>query len=216
MMALLQTSARLSIVVAILVAMGLGLSWPKGPLAAAGETPRAIADRLDAAILEAMQNAEALGYQGRYELLAPVLEQAFDFPFMARVSIGRYWRKMDEAQRAKLVDVFTRLSIATFAARFDGYGGETFKIIGEEEQPRGAVLVVNHLVKTDGEPVAINFLMRENEGRWRVVDVFLEAKYSELAIKRAEYTAVYQRDGFDGLIAMLEAKIADFAAGGAG
>ena len=216
MMAFPQTFGRLRIVLATAVAMGLGLFWQGGALGAAGESPRAVAERLDAAMLEAMQNAEALGYQGRYELLAPVLEEAFDFPFMARVSIGRYWRKMDEAQRAKLIEAFTRLSIATFAARFNGYGGEIFKIIGEEEQPRGAVLVVNHLVKTDGEPVAINFLMRENEGRWRVVDVFLEAKYSELAIKRAEYTAVYQRDGFDGLIEMLEAKIADFAAAGAG
>ena len=211
MMAFPQTLGRLPIVLATLVALGLGLQ--SGPLGATGESPRAVAERLDAAMLEAMQNAEGLGYQGRYELLAPVLEAAFDFPFMARVSIGRYWRKMDEAQRATLVDAFTRLSIAT---RFNGYGCEIFKIIGEEEQPRGAILVVNHLVKTDGEPVAINFLMRENEGRWRVVDVFLEAKDSELAIKRAEYTAVYQRDGFDGLIAMLEAKIADFAAGGAG
>ena len=196
--------------------MGLGLSWPNGPAGAAGEPPLAVAERLDAAILEAMRNAEALGYQGRYELLAPVLEQAFDFPYMARVSIGRYWRKMDEAQRARMVGAFTRLSIATFAARFNGYGGETFQILGEEEQPRGAILVVNHLVKTDGDPVAIDFLMREDEGRWRVVDVFLDAKYSELAIKRAEYTTVYQRDGFDRLIEIMEARIAELAAAGAG
>ena len=196
--------------------MGLGLAWPNGPAGAAGEPPRAVAERLDAAILEAMRNAEALGYQGRYELLAPVLEQAFDFPYMARVSIGRYWRKMDEARRARMVGAFTRLSIATFAARFNGYGGETIQILGEEEQPRGAILVVNHLVKTDGDPVAIDFLMREDEGRWRVVDVFLDAKYSELAIKRAEYTTVYQRDGFDRLIEIMEAKIAELAAGGAG
>lgn len=196
--------------------MGLCLSWQSGPVGAAGEPPRAVAERLDAAILEAMRNAEALGYQGRYEILAPVLEQAFDFPYMARVSIGRYWRKMDEAQRARLIDAFSRLSIATFAARFNGYGGEAFQILGEEKQPRGAVLVANHLVKTDGEPVAIDFLMREDEGRWRVVDVFLDAKYSELAIKRAEYTTVYQRDGFDRLIEIMEAKIAELAAGGAG
>ncbi len=216
MMALPQISGRLPVILATLLAVGFGLSWPSGEPGAAGTAPRAVAERLDATILEAMKNAETLGYQGRYELLAPVLEQAFDFAFMARVSIGRYWRKMDEAQRARLVDTFKRLSIATFAARFNGYGGETFRILDEKEQPRGAVLVVNHLVKNDGEPVAIDFLMRQNEGQWRVVDVFLDAKYSELAIKRAEYTAVYQRDGFDRLIETMEAKIADFAAGGPG
>ena len=211
-----QSFGRVWMILATVVAMGLGLIWQNGALGAAEESPRVVAERLDAALLEAMRNAEALGYEGRYELLAPVLEQSFDFPFMARVSIGRYWRKMDEAQRAKLVEAFARLSIATFAARFNGYGGETFQILGEEEQPRGAILVVNHLVKTDGEAVPINYLMRENKGRWRVVDVFLDAKYSELAIKRAEYTAVYKRDGFDRLIEIMETKIANFAGGSAG
>lgn len=215
-MAFAQFSGRLPVILAALVALSPGLLWPKAPLGAAEESPRVVAERLDAALLEAMRNAESLGYQGRYELLAPVLEQAFDFPFMARVSIGRYWRKMDEAQRAKLVEAFARLSIATFAARFNGYGGEIFQILGEEEQPRGAILVVNQLVKDDGEAVPINYLMRENKGRWRVVDVFLDAKYSELAIKRSEYTAVYKRDGFARLIEIMEAKIADFAGGGAG
>ena len=216
MMTFPRSSGRFPILFATLVALGLGLVWLNGPVSAADEPPSAVAERLDAALLEAMRNAKTLGYKGRYELLAPVLEQAFDFPFMARVSIGRYWRKMDEAQRAKLVEAFARLSIATFAARFNGYGGETFQILGEEKQPRGVILVVNHLVKNDGEAVPINYLMRESKGRWRVVDVFLDAKYSELAIKRAEYTTVYQRDGFDRLIEIMEAKIAELAAGGAG
>lgn len=209
-------SGRLVMISAALAAFGFGLLWPQAPGNAADAPPRAVAERLDAALLEAMRNAEKLGYQGRYELLAPVLEQCFDFPFMARVSIGRYWRKMDEAQRAKLVESFARLSIATFAARFDGYGGETFKVLGEQEQPRGIILVINHLVKGDGEVIPINYLMREGEGGWRIVDVFLKAKYSELAIKRSEYTSVYQRDGFARLIEIMEAKIADYAGGDAG
>jgi phospholipid transport system substrate-binding protein len=216
MMTFPQFSDRLPMVLATLVALGLGLLWPGASLGAAEERPRVVAERLDAALLEAMRNAETLGYQGRYELLAPVLQQTFDFPFMARVSIGRYWAKMDGAQRAKRVEAFARLSIATFAARFDGYGGETFQILGEEVQPRGVILVVNHLIKGDGEAVPLNYLMREDKGRWRIVDVFLDAKYSELAIKRSEYTSVYKRDGFARLIEIMEAKITAFAGDGAG
>jgi phospholipid transport system substrate-binding protein len=134
---------------------------------------------------------------------------------MARVSIGRYWRKMDEVQQAKLVESFARLSIATFAARFDGYGGETFRVLGQEEGLHGTILVVNHLIKSDGEAIAINYLMRRTEGRWRIVDVFLKAKYSELAIKRSEYTSVYKRDGFARLIEIMETKIAGFSDGDA-
>jgi phospholipid transport system substrate-binding protein len=163
-----------------------------------------------------MRNAEALGYDGRFEVLAPVLAQTFDYPFMARVSVGRHWRKMSKAEQAQLVEVFGRLSAATFAARFNGYGGEVFEITGEAAQPRGAVLVLNQLVKSDGEAVPINYLMRESEAGWRIVDVFLDAKYSEIAVKRSEYTAVIKRDGLAGLIEVMKQKINDFAASGEG
>ena len=123
---------------------------------------------------------------------------------------------MNEQEQARLVEVFGRLSTATFAARFDGYGGEVFEITGEEAQPRGAVLVLNRLVKTDGDAVPINYLMREGETGWRIVDVFLDAKFSEIAVKRSEYTAVIQRYGLAVLIEVMEQKIADFAANGEG
>jgi phospholipid transport system substrate-binding protein len=188
--------------IAGLLALGLGLICIAGPgaarvAAAAGEAPRAVAEKLDAGLLEAMKNAETLGYEGRYRTLEPVLAETFDFPFMARVSVGRHWRKISEAEQARLVEVFGRLSVATFAARFDGYGGETFEITGEEPQPRGAVLVLNQLNKTDGEAVGINLLMREGEAGWRIIDVFLDAKFSELATK---------------LLEAMEKKIANFAA----
>lgn len=193
--------------------IALALLWPVvlAAEAAASKTPQVIAEQLDAALLNAMQNAKTLGYQGRYEALAPVLEESFDFPFMARVAVGRYWRKMTRTERVRLVDAFARLSIATFAARFKGYSGESFKIMGQEERPRGTILVLNRLTKGNGGTVDLNFLMREAKGRWRIVDVFLDAKFSELAIKRSEYTAVVKRDGVSGLIAIMEQKISNFA-----
>jgi len=189
----------------------LALLWPAALAANVSATPRGIAEQLDAALIDAMRNADALGYQGRYDALAPVLERSFDFPFMARVAVGRHWGKMTKTERSKLVDAFSRLSIATFAARFKGYSGESFKIMGEEQRPRGAILVLNRLTKGDGDTVDLNFLMREAKGGWRIVDVFLDAKYSELAIKRSEYTGVVKREGVEGLIAIMEQKINNFA-----
>ena len=64
--------------------------------------------------------------------------------------------------------------------------------------------------------MSINYLMRESEAGWRIVDVFLDAKYSEIAVKRSEYTAVIKRDGLAGLIEVMKQKINDFAASGEG
>ncbi len=192
----------------------LALGWPAPRAAAAPEAPSDIVARLNQAILEVMREAETLGFAGRSERLAPVLNGAFNFPLMARISVGRHWRKLDAAQRERLTDLFARMSIATFAARFDGYSGERFEILGTEQAPRKSVLVRNNLVKANGKAVPINYLLKTARGRWRVVDVFLEAKYSELAMKRSEYSSVIRSEGFDGLIRSLEQKIAELAAGG--
>ena len=155
-----------------------------------------------------------LGYDGRYRILEPVLARTFDFPLMARLSVSRHWTSLDEAEKGRLIELFAAFSVATFAARFDGYGGEVFEVSGEEPRLRGAVLVLNRLVRPSDDPVPINYLLRQSDGAWRIVDVLLDGKFSELALKRSEYTSVLSRDGFAGLIAALEAKVAALAADG--
>lgn len=195
---ILRTAA---VLVVVLAAAGLSRT------AAAQASPTDLVARLNDTLLQVMQSADSLGYQGRYEALAPVLVESFDFALMARVSLGKHWKNLDKAQRAQVVNSFGRLSVATFAARFDGYGGEVFQILGEKQQRKSTVLVKNRLVKRNGESVLLNYLVRQVDGAWRIIDVFLDAKYSELALKRSEYTSVVQREGFDGLIGVIEAKI---------
>lgn len=178
--------------------------------------PSEVVARLNATLLDVMKNAERLGYEGRYERLAPVLSETFNFALMARVSVGRHWSKLSAAQRERLVDAFTRMSIATFASRFNGYAGETMEVLGEEEGLRKSVLVRNQLVKSDGEVIPLHYLMRKFKAGWRAVDVHLDAKFSEVATKRAEYTSVIAREGFDALISGLERRIGEMAAGKTG
>lgn len=183
-----------------------------GAARAAEATPSEIVERLNGVLIEVMRGAEALGFQGRYARLAPVLSASFDFPWMARISAGRHWRALDEATRGRFVEAFGKLSIATYAARFDGYGGERFEVLSEAPGRRKTVLVRNHLIKSDGEAVALDYLLKAAEGGWRVVDVFLDGKYSELALKRSEYGSVIKNHGFEALIQSLDDKAAQLAA----
>jgi phospholipid transport system substrate-binding protein len=191
----------------------LSAAYVSGVLAAASE-PQQVIERLHASLLEVMQNADELGYEGRYEQLEPVLEQSYEFPFMIRIALGPTWRELDERQRAELTELFTDMSVANYAARFDGYGGERFEILGEEPGPRDAVLVQSRIVRPDDEPVELNYLLREFEDGWRIIDVLLDARYSELARQRAEFAAVLRSGGVPDLVATLERKIAQLTAEG--
>src|SRR4029453_6180177 len=110
-------------------------------------------------------------------------------------------------QKQQLVAAFHDLSIATYAARFDGFGGERFEILGEEPAPADAVRVNNQIVPGGGEPIRSDYLLRQTEGRWRIIDVYLKSSVSELAVRRAEFTDALAKSGFEGLIADLKAQV---------
>ena len=143
-----------------------------------------------------------------------MLSESFNFPIMARISVGKYWKSFTKEQKQQLSQAFARLSVATFASRFSGYSGENFRVTGEKSQRKNTVLVKNELVKSGGDTISLNYLVREFDGQWRIIDVFLDAKYSELALKRSEYSSVVEREGFAQLIADMEEKIAFYATKG--
>lgn len=200
----------------ICLALGLVLGLSPGPAPAAAQEngPSAVIDRLHETLLEVMMAAKELGYGGRFERLVPVLEESYDFPFMTRIATATAWRDMTEEQQAELIALFREMSIASYAARFNGYSGEEFETLGEAPGPRDAVVVESRLVRPEDAPVQLNYVMRQEDGAWRIVDVLLDAKFSELARQKAEFSAVLRQGGVADLKAVLQEKIADLEAEG--
>ncbi|MGB0632639.1 MAG: ABC transporter substrate-binding protein [Alphaproteobacteria bacterium] len=189
-----------------------GASAQSATSAASGQ-PEAIIAGFNASLLNTMKNAGALGFRGRWQALAPPLTEVFHLPVMARIAVGTRWRKLNPDQQNRLVDSFSRLTIATYANRFDGWSGEKFEMRGMQNVRDKTVLVKTAIIRPNDEPVEINYLMRRFEAGWRVIDVFLKQSYSELATKRSEYSSVLRREGFDALIRQIEQKITQYAAG---
>jgi phospholipid transport system substrate-binding protein len=168
---------------------------------------QAVVQKLYEQLLQTMQQGEALGFQGRYDALKPVVEQVFDLPVMTRFASGTGWLKADAVQQQKLINAFSDFSISTYASRFEAFDGEEFKIVSEKPAAGGGVIVATQLVPKDGAPVTLNYLLRQDkQNQWRVNDVFLEATISEMAVRRSEFSAVIRDQGVEGLIGNITAK----------
>lgn len=174
--------------------------------------PSEVVETLQTSLIGVMKNADSLGYQGRYSTLEPVVIECHDIPYVARISVGKYWKTFDDQQRANLVDTFRKLSIATYANRFDGYSGEEFKVISEKELPRGKRLVETKFTKSDGEQLQFNYLLRKANDKWRIINISVDG-VSDLALKRAEYTSLVKNDGYPALINKMEDQIQRYANG---
>ena len=156
------------------------------------------------ALLATMKQADRLGVRGRYEALAGPIRQTYDLPAMTRIAVGPDWNSISLAEQTALIEQFSRMTIATYASRFDGYGGERFEIAPTAETRTTGRLVRTKIVQSKGEAVALDYLMRGSGSEWKVVDVYLTGTISELATRRAEFSAILKSGGAATLVKTLQ------------
>jgi len=149
-----------------------------------------------------MRDGRSLGQSGRYARLVPVVNSTFDLAFMARLAVGPSWATLAPAQQQRLTDAFGNYVSATYADRFDTYSGEQLEVTGE--RPYGSdVIVQTKIVKSNGEPTTISYLMRQNQGAWQISDVYLDCTVSQVTVQRSEFSSILRREGVDGLVLAL-------------
>ncbi|BCX81535.1 phospholipid transport system substrate-binding protein [Methylomarinovum caldicuralii] len=205
------------------VAAGLALwglsAWSEAqapaPVPATAETvtqaeATPVIKRLNQVLLEAMRRGKALGYQGRYHLLAPVLREIYDFRTISRYVLGSHWKQLSETQRQQMIDRMSRYGIAAYAAQFDEYNGETFRIVEEKPFRERFRLVKAVLEVPDGDDVEFTYVLRRTKDGWKIIDVRYDG-VSDLALKRSQFAKILQEEGFEALLAKLDEKIADYA-----
>ena len=184
------------------------------PPVRADESPasRVIA-QLDAALLGTMRDAGQLGFQGRIDRIGPAVDAAFDLPFMAEKSLGPHWPSLSDADKARWVSLSRQFSIANFSANFDHWSNQSIDLVSEEPGAADTVMVKTKINDPQGESVEMNYRLRVTDGVWRIIDIYLKGTVSELALRRADYTALIEKDGFETLVKTMQQKVADLAAG---
>jgi len=204
-------TASAALLTGVLIAFSAPSEQGAAQTLAAPATAERVIEQFHATLINVMKEANGLGYDGRFKWLAPAVRETFNLPFMAQVAAGTYWTKATDEQRQRYVEAFARMSTATYAARFDGFTGEKFDILSADPEGRSSVVVRSEITQSDGGHVAISYLLRDFDGAWKVVDVYLSGSISELAVKKSDYSEVLRTGGMDGLIKALDAKVASIA-----
>jgi len=178
------------------------------PYSRADETTGAIivVEKLHETLLNVMKNAGNQGFSDRYNVLAPVVTESFDTPLIAKVVTSRYWKKLGDKKKSDFIRQFNKLSISTYTSRFDSFSGESFKTLSTETLKKGRLLIKTEISSPGDEPVRLDYLMHNKDGRWYIISVIADG-VNDLALKRAEYASVIKKNGFDALIAKINDKI---------
>ena len=197
---------RSGVILASMLALG-------GAVQAEDASPTAVVQRLDDALLATLKDGASLGYEGRYKRLQPAMRDTFDLDFMAEKALGQHWKTLSAADQTRWRELFADFTVANYAANFDRFTGQRFEILGEEPSVNDSELVKTKVVTPGAEDVELTYRLQKRGGAWRIVDVYLKGTVSELALRRADFASLLERDGFEALATVLRGKIADLAAG---
>lgn len=196
----------------VLLSVAVLLTFAFADPVRAEETPTAVVQGFYAALLDVMKNSKALGYKGRYDKLKPAFEKAFDADFMTRFVAAAKWNELNDGQKKRLVDVFSAFSVASYARNFNAFDSEVFEVGGARDIPQGT-MVSSRIVPKDDAPVPMNYLLRQNAGNWKIIDVFLDGTISQLATRRTDFASALRDGGVPALIQLLETKTKEMAEG---
>ncbi len=192
------------------ISLGSSVGWAHMQEEAASPpaaTPAQVIARLQDALLSAMKDGPRVPFAERCEELDPVIATTHDLDFIAQAVMKKYWDQLNDDQKRRFSATFRQLSVATYADKFDLYSGQRFELVEERPLKRGSMLIRTQLIRPDKDPVQLDYVLIQRSGRWLIANVVADG-VSDLAVKRAEYESIMEKDGFEVLLAKLQEKVA--------
>jgi phospholipid transport system substrate-binding protein len=185
---------------AVFAILWWALPWAAS--AASVQTPEAVVSAFHATLLDNMKHGQAYGCQGRSQRLTPAIDSDFDLPFIAQTVLRRHWDALSQDQQQQYIEAFRELVIVTYAQQFADFAGERFTTLDTQTLPNGDALVHAKLKPGSGETVSFDYVLREKDGHWRVINIIADG-VSDLALRSTQYAKLYEDRGFDGLLAWI-------------
>jgi phospholipid transport system substrate-binding protein len=194
-------------------AAAVSLVWiGQGHAQAAAEARQPVAELYEA-LESAMRMGRGVPFQQRFDRLAPVIDRTFNLDAILQTSVGLRWSALSEPARQTLFTVFRAFTVASYTANFDNNGGEKFQILPQTRTSGADIIVESRLIAGNGEPIRIDYVMRNGPGGWRIVDVLLDGSISRVAVQRSDFRSLLASGDPNPLIDSLRRKVADLSGG---
>jgi phospholipid transport system substrate-binding protein len=161
----------------------------------------------------AMKAGRATPFTQRFDALAPAVDRAFDLMTILKVSVGLRWDSMNATQQSALLTTFRRFTIATYVANFDKFDGERFQVDPGSRDSGSDKIVKTEILQQSGDPIRLDYVMRQESTQWRAVDVLLDGSISRVAVQRSDFRKILGSGDAEALITSLKRKISDLSEG---
>lgn len=191
----------------------LALVVPMGAAIAAASTPQeAFVDKLGQQAVGVL-NDNSVTAGKRHGVFAKMLTDDFDLKTIGHFVLGRHWREASDEQQEKYQQLFSKMIVSVYTARFDNYAGQQFVVKGftPVDGAPNDTMVHSQILQTDGgPPVAVDWRVRQqdNPNDYKIVDVMVEG-VSMSVTQRSEFDSIVAQGGIDGLLTDLQNRVSN-------
>ena len=179
--------------------------------------PDQLVQKITAEVLAAIKSDKQLAAGDKQKALKLAEEKVLpyiDFEEATRLAVGRAWAQATPEQKKRLVSEFRNMLVRTYSNAIEGYQGQTLKVLPSRgKQDPEDTTVRTQFIRAGGQPLPIEFHMRQTDKTWKVYDIVVEG-VSLVMTYRSEFDAVVKQEGLDGLIKRLAQKNTPAAVGG--
>lgn len=203
---------------AALVAALLAPTFPCGAPARAADPPaagvpapgpRSVIENVVRDVLVVLRNTKLSGDQRR-DQVKKIAYDNMDVEVMARLSLGKYYRNLTDAQRTQYIDAFKQHVTNTYRNTTDQYTDEDVKITGDRREADGDWTVTTVITgtknnKPGSEVAKVDYRLRSKNGPWKVIDLTIDG-VSLVQNFRSQFQDIMANGGFDKLLQLLREK----------
>lgn len=170
---------------------------------------------LDSGLIAAMKAGSAgVSLPARAQALAAVVSQSYDLPMVTQNSVGFLWSSLPAAQQQKLVTLIGQFTIASYAAQFSSYNGESFALLpAEKTLGKGFIVETQLNPGGGGAAVELDYVVQNGANGWRITDVLLDGTISQVALHESDFAALVSAGDASKLITALGQKISTLQSG---
>jgi len=139
-----------------------------------------------------------------------VIQGRFDFPYMARLSLGsKTWKTLDENAQAHFIDVNREMIERSYGNRLVEYNDQkvTFEKAKFEKKRKGIIAIVESTVIDGSRKIPVTYKLHQTKTGWQVYELLIEG-FAMVRTKYKEYKEELKKGGYKKLISTLEDKLA--------
>jgi phospholipid transport system substrate-binding protein len=156
--------------------------------------------KLDAAM--AVLQKKDMGQQEKDRQIIEIVRPIFDFPLMAKLSLGRkYWPGLSKEHKVKFADLFIKRLEASYLEKLSLYTDET--VVYKTPVQNGRKVEIPTEVISKDKIISMTYKLYKSKRNWKIYDMEIEG-ISIIVTYRSQFDQILDKGTFDDLLLKLE------------